>query len=52
MLVQMNYLHRDRKTSNYVYRRAVPDDLRQVLGRREINRSLGTKEQGVALQRY
>jgi hypothetical protein len=50
MLIKMNYLHRDRKTQNYVYRRAVPDDLREALGRREINRSLGTKDQALALQ--
>ena len=52
MLIRMNYLHRDRKTQNYVYRRVVPDDLREPLGRREINRSLGTKDQATALRMH
>lgn len=52
MLIAMHYLHRDRKTDNYVYRRSIPGDLRHVLGRREINKSLGTKDQHLALQRH
>ncbi len=40
----MTYLHRDPRTGIYHHRRAVPVELRDVIGKREIKRSLGTKE--------
>jgi len=48
----MMYLSRDRKTGNYVYRRAVPPELRKAVGKREINRSLGTKDLALAQRRH
>lgn len=48
MIIRMKYLSRDRKTGNYVYRRAVPPELRKAVGRREINQSFGTKDLAVA----
>ncbi|UUX48096.1 tyrosine-type recombinase/integrase [Nisaea acidiphila] len=52
MILRLPYLTSDRKTGNYTYRRAVPKDLREALGRREINHSLGTKDRAVALRKY
>ena len=52
MILRLPYLVTDRKTGNYSYRRAVPRDLREALGRREINRSLGTRDRAVALRKY
>jgi hypothetical protein len=40
----MTYLHKDSRTGIYHHRRAVPPALRAVVGKREIKRSLGTKE--------
>jgi phage protein D len=35
---------RDPKTQNYEVRKAVPPELRAIIGQRELKRSLGTKE--------
>jgi integrase len=40
----MTYLLRHAKTGVYYFRRAVPDDLRSVIGRTAIKKSLGTKD--------
>lgn len=40
------------ETHVYYYRRAVPRDLRAVVGKREEKRSLGTKNAGEARERY
>ena len=39
----MTYLVKDSRTGIYYHRRAVPAELREVVGKREIKRSLGTK---------
>lgn len=39
------------RTGMYWYRRVVPEDLRASLGKREISRSLGTKNQAEAIMR-
>ncbi len=38
------YLLKDRRTGIYYHRHVVPSKLREVVGRREIKRSLGTKD--------
>ena len=46
--VLKNYLKRSKTTGAYSYRRAIPDDVRNVLGKREWNISLKTKAHSVA----
>ncbi len=46
-----NYLKRSQKTGSYSYRRRVPDDCRETLGKREHKVSLKTKVHSVALGR-
>jgi hypothetical protein len=43
-MAAMTYLFRHPKTSVYYFRRAVPEELRDVIGRREWKKSLGTKD--------
>lgn len=52
MLIRMKYLTKDRKTGNYTYRRAVPPELQKAVGKREINRSFGTKDLAQAQRRH
>ncbi|MCH8092781.1 MAG: hypothetical protein IIC57_10600, partial [Proteobacteria bacterium] len=40
----MTYLIDDKRTGVFYYRRVVPVALREIVGRREIKRSLGTKD--------
>lgn len=49
--VQVDYLNQN-KFGVWVYRRLVPSKLRLAVGKREINQSLKTKDQSIALGRY
>jgi len=49
--VQMDFLIK-RPNGIFAYRRRVPTELRLALGKREIQFSLKTKEQSVAIHRY
>ena len=50
-MATMTYLHRDPRTGIYHHRRAVPSELRGIIGKREVKRSLGTKESKEAKRR-
>jgi hypothetical protein len=45
------YIQRHPKTGGYWFRRRVPDQLRSVIGQREITRTLGTKSLNEAKRR-
>jgi len=47
-MAAMTYLKRHPKTGTYYFRRAVPDDIRHVIGKREFKVTLGTKDVGEA----
>ena len=47
-MAAMTYLKRHPKSGTYYFRRAVPDDIRQVIGKREFKVTLGTKDVGEA----
>lgn len=44
MRIDVDYLVKDSRSGNYHYRRRVPKDLKPVLGKTEISRSLRTKD--------
>ena len=44
MVLMMSRPHKHPKTGVYYFRRAVPADLRTIIGKREELRSLGTKD--------
>ena len=43
-MASMTYLHRDSRTGIYHHRRAVPGELRGIVGKGEIKRSLGADD--------
>lgn len=43
-MAAMTYLSRHPKTGVYYFRRAVPDDLRKIIGKTAIKQTLGTKD--------
>jgi len=47
----MKYL-KQKASGVFYYRRAVPTELRQILGKKEYGFSLKTKDRHVALERY
>ena len=50
-MARMIYLHEDQRTGMFYYRRVVPAELRAAVGRREIKRSLRTKDTKEAKRR-
>jgi len=52
MVLRMASPHKHPRTGVYYFRRAVPEDLRPIVGKREELRSLRTKDPAVARQRH
>ena len=52
MRIVVDYLVMEKRSGNYHYRRRVPKELRDVIGKREISRSLQTKDHSRAIQKY
>lgn len=52
VVLNMEYLARDPKSQRYRYRRRVPQELVELLGKREFSLSLKTTDQRVALAKY
>ncbi len=50
-MAAMTYLLRHPKTGVYYFRRAVPDDLRSIIGKTAIKKSLATKDMAEAKRR-